>query len=357
MSPRKVAIVAEWLTSRGGAEEVVYELSKIFPEADVFTTVYNREKHLELAGKKVTASFLRNIPIINKKHQFALPLLPRAISSLDLRGYDLIISSSSAFGKGIKKPQGAKHICYCHTPMRYVWEPELDERLIRLPLGKKIISILKKWDLETNKSVDVFVANSENTSNKIKKFYNRDSTVIYPPVDTEQIVNSPAERKEDFYFAISRLIPYKRIDLAIKACEILGKRLLVAGSGEQLNQLKKLAGKNTEFLGRVENSKKIELYKKAHATIFCSEEDFGIVPVESLAAGTPVIGYKKGGILEVINDESLGVLFDKQTPQSVAQAIRKLETRKFDKKKLAESSKRFSKDRFEQSLKKIINKL
>lgn len=357
MKARKVAIIAEWLTSRGGAEEVVYELSKIFPEADIFTTVYNAEKHIELNDKKVTASFLKRIPIINKRHQFALPLLPKAISSLDLRGYDLIISSSSAFGKGIKKPSGAKHICYCHTPMRYVWEPELDTRLVKLPFGKQVISILKKWDLKTNESVDVFIANSQNTARKIKKFYNRDSTVVYPPVDTEQIMGAPDEQKEDFYFAISRLVPYKRIDLAIRACKILGKKLFVAGSGGELNNLKKIAGENTKFLGRVENAKKIELYKKARATIFCAEEDFGIVPVESLAAGTPVIGYKKGGILEVINDDSLGVLFEEQTPESVAQAICDIEKRRFDTKKLEESSKRFSKNKFEESLKKIINQL
>lgn len=357
MKPKKIAIVAEWLTSRGGAEEVVYELCRLFPKADIFTTVFNPSKHPELEGKKITASFLKRIPVINKKHQLALPLLPRAISSLDLSGYDLIISSSSAFGKGIKKSKDAKHICYCHTPMRYVWEPDLDSRLIRLPFGKRIIKALKKWDLSTNDSVDVFIANSQNTAKKIKKFYNRDSVVVYPPVETEQIINYKSGDKEDYYFAISRLIPYKRIDLAIRACETLKKRLLVAGSGDELNNLKKISGEFTTFLGRVNDNKKIKLYKEAKATIFCAEEDFGIVPVESLAAGTPVIGYGKGGILEVVTSQDLGILFEEQTLKSLIKAIREFEKKKFDKKVLEESSRRFSKNNFNKSILNIIKEL
>lgn len=355
---KKVAIVAEWLTSRGGAENVVFELAAIFKDADIFSTVYNKNLFPELHNRRVTTSFLQNIPILNKKHQLAFFLLPRAIESLDLRGYDIVISSSSAFGKGIRCDRDAIHICYCHTPMRWVWEPERDNRLSRMPFGSLIIRLFKKWDLKTNKGVNIFLANSQNTANKIKKFYNIDAKVVYPPVEIgtkEKGEPSPA-KKSDFYFSISRLIPYKRIDIAIKACEKLNKKLYIAGSGPQDAYLRRIAGGNTTFLGRINSAEKVKLYKKAKATIFCADEDFGIVPVESLANGTPVIAYKGGGALEIV-DEKNGVFFNTQSPDSLVKSIIDFEKMTFDKQYLKQSVEKFDRIHFRRNILKIIENI
>ncbi|MCX6809371.1 MAG: glycosyltransferase [Candidatus Berkelbacteria bacterium] len=357
MRPKRIAIIAEWLTSRGGAEAVVYELAKIYPKADIFTSVYIKENHPEIFSRKVTTSFLKNIPVINKKHQLALLLLPKAMKGLNLEGYDLIISSSSAFGKWVTKPKGAKHICYCHTPMRWVWEPNLDNRLARLPGGKSIISWLKKNDLKTNENVDLFLANSQNTSKKIDKFYNRKSTVVYPPVELEKFLNAYTKRKEDFYFTISRMIRYKRMDLAISACKKLGRQLVVAGIGPEYKRLKKIAGKQTKFVGHVDLQAKIDYYKKAKATIFCAEEDFGIVPVESLACQTPVIGYGKGGILEVVENQKSGILFEEQSVDCLCSAILEFEKMEFDKDNMRKSAERFDARKFRQRILEIVSSI
>lgn len=361
MKPKRVAIIAEWLTSRGGAENVIFELLRIFPQADLFTTVANRQLFPELKERKVVTSFLQKIPIINKKHQLALFLLPKAIQSLNLNGYELIISSSSAFGKGIKKPKDAFHICYCHTPMRWVWEPERDNRLSQLPLSKLIINYLKKWDLKTNYNVDLFLANSKNTANKIKKFYSADAKILYPPVSIDLFCRYKTKKKKtnrkNYYFSISRLITYKRIDIAILACRTLKRKLLIAGDGPEKKRLKKIADDNIEFLGEINQKEKAELFSDAKATIFCADEDFGIVPVESLACGTPVIGYKKGGILEVVEDKKTGLLFEEQTPQSLAKKIIEFEKMKFFPPTLSQSVKKFDRINFENKLLKIIKEI
>ncbi|PIT97665.1 glycosyltransferase family 4 protein [Candidatus Berkelbacteria bacterium CG10_big_fil_rev_8_21_14_0_10_41_12] len=357
MKPKKIAIVAEWLTSRAGAEVVVYELAKMFPQADIFTTVFDPSNHPKLKKRRVKTSFLQKIPVLNKIHQLALFLLPMAISSLNLEGYDLIISSSSAFGKGIKKPSGSRHICYCHTPMRYVWEPDLDNRLAKLPLGNLIIKWLKKWDLKSNKSVDQFIANSQNSALRIKKYYGCESKVVYPPIATDLFKNVKTSSRRDYYFTISRLIAYKKIDLAIKACKNIGRKLIIAGSGPELKKLKRIAGNEITFTGQIGEREKVHLYCQARATIFCADEDFGIVPVESLAAGTPVIGYKKGGILEIIEDKKTGVLFDNQTAKSLRAAIAKFEKLSFDRNKLIKSSMKFDSKHFKDKMLSIIKSL
>ena len=357
MEPKKIAIIAEWLTSRGGAENVVFELTKIFPQADIFTTIFNSRLFPELKGKKITTSFLQKIPIINKKHQLAFPLLPKAIESLDLSGYDLVTSSSSAFGKGIKKDKDAFHICYCHTPMRWVWEPNRDRRLSKIPFNSSIKKMLKKWDLKSNKGVDLFLANSKNTASKIKKFYGRDAQILYPPVDINSSLKAENCPKKDYYFTISRLVSYKKINLAIRACEQLNRKLLIAGSGPEEKKLRTIAGKNTTFLGQIDFSQKVKHYKQAKATIFCANEDFGIVPVESLSCGTPVIAYGKGGILEIIEKDKTGILFNKQTVKSLVDGIKKLEKMKFDKTYLEQSAKKFDKIHFEKGFRELIKNI
>lgn len=352
---KKVAIVAEWLTSRGGAENVVFELAQIFPDADIFTTIYNKKLFPELKGRTVRTSFLQKIPILNKQHQWCFFMLPRAIESLDLSGYDLIISSSSAFGKGIKKDQGALHICYCHTPMRWVWEPQRDNRLSRLPFNNKIRKWLKAWDLKSNDRVDIFCANSRYTAEKIKKYYQRNATILYPPVDLAQF-SQVKNSRTDYFFSIGRLIPYKRVDLAIRSCNKIGQQLLIAGTGPEQKKLRKIAGDKTVFLGHINSTDKKRYLACAKAIIFCADEDFGIVPVESIASGTPVIAYQKGGAKEIIQDGVNGVFFNKQNPESLLSAIAKFDRIKFNQKTLRQSVQKFDKIKFRKGLVKLIKK-
>ena len=355
MKPKKVCIVAEWLTWRGGSESVIDALLEAFPGADFYTTVYNAKKLPEYKKFKPQTSFLQKIPIARKKHQSIPPLLLKAISSLNLSGHDLIISSSSSIGKGIKKPKNSVHICYCHTPMRYVWQPEIDKRLVKLPLGKYFINYLKKWDLRTNKNVDYFLTNSSYTKERIRRIYKRGATVIYPPVKIHPLPRHI--QKQDFYFCLSRLIPYKKIDLAIRACENLSRKLIVAGEGPELKKLRKIAGSTTKFIGRIDDKKKMNLLRKAKALIFPCEDDFGIVPIEAMSQGTPIIAYKKGGARESVLDGKTGILFEKQSVKSLTAAIRKFEKSQFDQKEIIRRAKGFSKQRFIKEIKKFIKQI
>lgn len=360
MEQKKVAIVAEWMTSRGGAEKVVLELARIFPKADIFTTVYNQKIFPELKNRRVKTSFLQKVPYFNHHHQLLLPLLPKAIESLNLAPYDLIISSSSAVGKGIKKPKRSVHVCYCHTPMRWVWQTDLDRRLIRLPFGKAMIGWLKKWDLKTNQGVDLFLCNSNFTKQRIKDFYKIDAKVIYPPAISKDDVDLKEETKNsrgDFYFAISRLVPYKRFDLAIDACNLLQKNLIIAGAGPDEKHLKRIAGRTVTFVGRSDEEMKKKLFQTCKAVIFPSEEDLGIVPIEAQAAGAPVVAYSKGGTRETVIDTKTGALFGKQEIKSIIEAIERLEKSDFSEREIKENSLKFTKEKFEEEILEIIKNL
>lgn len=358
MQPKKVAIVAEWLTSRGGAERVVDSLLKIFPEADLFTSVYNPKIFPEYENRPVRATWLQKIPLLNRKHQFLAPLLPIAMRNMNVTGYDLIISSSSSVGKFIKKSPECVHVCYCHTPMRYAWEPKTDNRIIKLPGGKLFVKMLKKWDLESNDSIDHFISNSKYTARRIKKFYNRDADVIYPPVEVsgEDIFTN---KKDDFYFCISRLVTYKRIDLAVRSCIRLNKKLVIAGTGPELDNLKRLSNdhENISFVGAISDSAKKSLYKNAKAVIFPADEDFGIVPIEANSFGTVAIALNRGGCKESLIEGTNAVLFDDQTVDSVCQAIERFEKMQFDPKKIAASAQKFSAENFFKNVKNFIDKI
>jgi glycosyltransferase involved in cell wall biosynthesis len=360
MKPKKVAIVAEWMTSRGGAEKVFETFCEMYPEADIFTTVYNRSLFPRLKNRTVKTSFLQKIPYFNRKHQYLLPLLPRAMEGLNLGGYDLIISSSSAFGKGFKKPKDAIHVCYCHTPMRYVWQTDIDRRLINLPLGNLIINWLKEWDLKTNRGVDYFVSNSNYTKERVEKYYKRDAKVIYPPVYLErsrEVSANKQHKRKDFYFAISRLIPYKRFDLAIRACNELGKSLIIAGAGPELEKLRKISGPTISYLGNIDEKDKNKIFREAKALIFPAEEDFGIVPVEAMSQGCPVIASKRGGTSETITDGKTGVLFDEQSVDGIKKAILRLEKSKFNERGIISQAKKFSKERFIKDFSEFVRKI
>jgi len=351
----KIALVADWITNPGGDDKVLWELHEIFPKAPIFTTVFNPEKMSRYKNLDIRTTYLNNIPLAKSKHQLFVPLMFNALKNLDLSDYDIIFSSSHTVGKSITKPKGAIHICYCHTPLRYVWAPKIDDlgKRIKLgPLTKPLLSYLRKKDIESAESVDYFLANSHTIARRIKFAYGKDAKVIYPPVDTEKFKPVGAIAKKDYYFSAGRLIPYKKIDLIIKAFNQLGKKLLIAGTGPEYDNLKSIANDNIDLLGFVDDEKLIRLMQEAKAFIFAANEDFGIVPVEAMAAGTPVIAYGQGGATETVSDGKTGVLFEKQSVDSLSRAINKFEKIKIKSSDCQNQTIRFSKSIFN---KEIIN--
>lgn len=353
LSGLKVAIVHDWLVGLGGAERVVQSLLKLFPQADVYTSVYDPEKINIFKGRKIHTSFLQNWPLAKKKHQLFAKYRPLAFESFDLSAYDLVISSSSAESKGVITPTETLHISYIHTPVRYYWSGYQDylknpgfgalNPFVRIMMPGQVRR-LRKWDFAAAQRPDYLIANSKVVAERIEKYYKRDSLVIHPPVDTERF--SGGSIVNDYYLVVSRFVPYKRVDLAIEACNQLERKLIVAGRGPELKRLKKLAGPTIRFVDSPSDSLVQDLYSKAKAFIFSAEEDFGITPVEAMAAGLPVICYGKGGATETVVDGKTGVYHSKQTVDSLVGAIERLESTKFDAKVITKHASEFSEDRF-----------
>ncbi|TSA45777.1 glycosyltransferase family 4 protein [bacterium] len=359
----KVALVHEFLTQLGGAERVLETFHEFFPEAPVYTLIYDPAKTRGIFDEwDVRTSFLQKFPAIPKHYKWYLPLMPKAIESFDFSGYDLVISDSSAFAKGIITKKPTLHICYCHTPTRYLWE-SLDEyvdsqpypKIIKAALRLYLKKNLKKWDLKASKRPDFIIANSETVRDRIRKYYSRESEIIPPPVDTDFF--KPVSPKSDFFFTASRLEPYKKIHLVVEAFKRLGLPLKVAGDGTELASLKEIGGPTVEFLGKVTDEKLRELYSQARAFVFPPYEDAGIMPLESLACGTPVIGLSSGGTAEFIKDRETGVLFAKQNVESIAQAVKKFETLYFDPAKLRANALPYSKQNFANSIQNFLNRV
>jgi len=350
----KVAVVHDWLVGLGGAERVVDSILKLFPQADLYTSVYDDSNLKIFKGRKVNTTFLQDWPLAKKKHQLFAAIRPLAFEGLDLSGYDLVISSSSAEAKGVITSTETKHISYIHTPVRYYWSAYeeylqnpgfgLLNPFVRLVMPS-MVSKLKSWDYAAAQRPDELIANSEVVAGRISKYYNRKSKIINPPVDYERF--SKIKRNEkDYYLVVSRFVPYKRIDLAIKACNELGKKLVIAGKGPELSSYKKLADENTEFVIKPTDSQIDRLYSGAKAFIFSAEEDFGITPVEAMASGVPVICFGKAGASETVVDGKTGVYHDKQTVESLSQAITKFELTQFSQEEVKNRAKHFSEERF-----------
>ncbi len=334
----KVAITADWIMSTGGAEQVIGAFSDAFPGAPIFTTVAAETRTGPLATADVRTSRLQRWYRVLRKHQPLLPWMPAAMESFDLRGYDAILSSSHAVGKGIVPPDGAVHVCYCHTPMRYAWFMEddylRDFKIPRVlwPLLKRQLKNLRAWDAATAKRVDVFLANSQSTADRIRDVYGRSSTVVHPPVaDRYFSVPLAPAGSGDYYFAIGRFVPYKRFDLLIDAANAGGFRLKIAGSGQDEARLRALAGPTVEFLGRVDDAALPELFANAKALLFPQQEDAGIVLLEAQAAGTPVIAYGAGGALDLTKEHLSSIFFHDQTPAALLAAIAHFEARAWDR--------------------------
>ena len=350
----KVAIVHDWLVTNAGAEKVLKEIVSLYPDADIFSLVdflSETERAEIIAGKPVRTSFIQHLPLAQKHFRNYLPLFPKAIESLNFDAYDLVLSSSWAVAKGVKKREDAVHICYSHTPIRYAWDL-YDEYTSNLSQPKKFLvekslQYIRKWDLETVSRVDHFLANSAFVQERIERTYGREATVIYPPVDIEKF--TLREEKEDFYLTASRLVPYKKTKLIVEAFnDMPSKKLVVIGSGEEYEAIKSIANENIEVLGYQEDAILLEYMQKARAFVYAAVEDFGIVPVEAMACGTPVVALGIGGTKESVSESVSGVHFQEQTKESIIQAIEKFESIQFDAKDIAAYAQKFSKKKFQQ---------
>jgi glycosyltransferase involved in cell wall biosynthesis len=331
----RVALVHHWFVSFAGGERVVDAIAEIFPSADVFTLFLDKEKlPPALRGRKITTSFLDKTPGARRVHRHFLPLYPLAVEMLDLSGYDLVVTSDSGPMKGVVTDVEATHICYCHSPMRYLWDAHSTYLREMKPLVRPCFGVashyVRNWDYAAAQRVDHFIANSNYVAGRIRKYYRRRSTVIHPPIITSH--SFLADKPADYYLAVGRLVPYKRTDLLIDACQLLGRKLLIVGDGPEMKRLRQRAGKNVEFLGAVGESQLRDSYAHCRALLFAADEDFGMVPLEAQSYGRPVIAFGKGGSLETVvgrfapitagnGSELTGLFFQEQSVASLAEAI------------------------------------
>ena len=364
----KIAIVHDWLTTMGGAENVVLALHEAFPNAPIYTSTYIPENVPAFKDCDVRTTYLQSLPgPLKKLHKFMPMLRVKAFQKLDLSEFDIIISSSSAESKQVRKARpGQIHICYCHTPIRYYWSHYGDYKkdpgfgklnwLVRLSMPL-VVPRLKKADYKAAQAVDVFIANSEEVRKRIKRYYGKNSTVIHPPVDIDRF--TPARERGDYYVALGRQVPYKRVDLAVAACTKLNLNLKVYGNGSEHELLSKLAGPTVEFytnrFSDASDEKVNQALDHAKGLIFPAEEDFGIVQAEALAAGAPVIAYGKGGALDIVQDGESGILFKDQTVASLVEAIQKAESQTFLPGTLRRKAKRFEKGMFIQKIRNVVS--
>lgn len=362
----KIAIIHDWLVTYAGAERVLEQIIQLYPEADLYSLIdfLPEDKRDFILNKEVKTSFLQRLPFARKKYRGYLPLMPLAIEQFDLSGYDLIISSSHAVAKGVLTNSNQLHISYCYTPMRYAWdlhhqylkEANLD-RGIKGLIAKVILHYIRIWDLTTANRVNHFVTLSNYIAKRIKKVYGRESTVIYPPVDIEKF--HICNKKENFFLTASRMVPYKKIDLIVEAfSKIPDKKLIVIGDGPGFEKIKKKARKNVELLGYQKDEVLKEYLQKARAFVFAAEEDFGILPVEAQACGTPVIAYGRGGALETVIENKTGIFFKEQTVESLIEAVNVFEKDedRFDCNEIRKNTERFSKERFKREFREFVER-
>ncbi len=349
----KIAIIADWLTNYGGAESVVSAFHDLFPAAPIYTTLYKPKAMRELGQLDVRVSWLQHIPF--GRHQWLLGQMPVAVEMMNLDEYDIVLSSCHSVSKGVITKPSTLHLSYCHTPMRYAWENwDFESRLKKFPpllhpLIRRQIKKIRKWDYCAAQRVDDFIANSTYIAGKIKEHYGRDSTVIYPPVRTDRFRPAP-NPKGDYYFSVGRLIPYKRFDLLVETFNKLGLPLKIAGTGPEYKKLKAMAKPNVELLGHLEQKDLAELYAHGRALLFPQVEDAGIVPLEAMAAGRPVIALNHGGSLDTMQEGITGVLFNEQTVESLTEAIRKFESMSFNPARIRSHAMQFGTEVFKKKI-------
>jgi glycosyltransferase involved in cell wall biosynthesis len=355
--------VHEWFVDYSGSERLVEQMLNLFPQADLYAQVDFLPDDLRgfIKHKKVTTSFIQKLPGAKKHYRQYLPLMPLAVEQFDLSGYDLVLSNNHAVSKGVITGPDQLHICMCCSPIRYAWD--LTHQYLRESglskgvkgwLAKMILHRMRMWDFRTSNGVDKFIAISDFISRRIEKVYRRDSFVIYPPVDVESF--SLCHKKEDYYLAASRMVPYKGIRQIVEAfAEMPEKKLIVIGDGPEYKKIKSMAPSNVTMLGFQPTAILRRYMQKAKAYIFAAEEDFGIMPVEAQACGTPVIAYSRGGALETVVENGTGIFFDRQQPDTIAQAVNRFEKMgRFDPEIIRQNATRFSTERFQRELKSFI---
>jgi glycosyltransferase involved in cell wall biosynthesis len=361
MKPQRVAIVHEWLTIPGGSEKVVLALLDLFPDAEIFTSVYDPARWPPaITDRPVHVSWLDRIPRARTIYPKLLPLMNAAFESFDLSGFDLVVSSSHSCAKNVLTPPQTEHVCYCHTPMRHAWEPRfLDQEDIGR-VGRVVLPLLldrlRAQDLDGAVRPDVFVANSQHVAARIEKYYRRSARVIHPPVDVAPFLAEPRQ-DHGYYLFLGRIVPYKRADAAVAACERLDRPLKVAGTGRGLDAVRPLGGPRTEFLGHVDDAALPALLAGARALLFPGEEDFGMVPVEAQAAGVPVIAYGAGGVRDSVLDGETGLLYPDPGVEDLCGAIEAFESMRFNEQAMRENARRFTPERFREEFAALIEGL
>ena len=361
-----IAIVHDWLTGMRGGEKVLTCLLELFPDADLFTLLHNPGSVSDqIENRKIFTSFIDKLPLKTNKYRNYLPLFPTAIEMFDFKEYDLIISSSHCVAKGIRTPPNTLHVSYVHSPMRYVWDMYEDYfssdklNFFSRKLIPLIANYLRIWDVTSSNRVDYFISNSAHVAHRIKKYYNRQANIIYPPVDTGNFKLS--NKSDDFYLIISALVPYKKVDLAIEAFNQMDKELIVIGDGPEYKKLTKLAGSNINFLNWLPHSELYDYYANCKVLIFPGEEDFGIVPVEAQSCGKPVIAFARGGALETViglnesnEGKCTGVFFDDQTVTGLIQAIQQFENQSWDARFIRRHALKFDRKKFKSEIFQFI---
>lgn len=371
LKDKKVALVHDFLVCRGGAEKVLLTLSEMFPEAPIYTLLYDKENMRGMfAGKDIRPSFLQKFPkFLKKRYRFLLPFFSVAVEAFDLRDFDVVISSSGAWSKGIVTRLNTKHIAYIHSPMRYVWD--YNEQYLReigggrlSILKRMVLSYLRVWDREAADRPDVLIANSRYTQSRISKYYRRESAVIYPPAvtgdRTPMVDDSKKEffgfKSKEYFLIVSRLTPNKKVDIAVEAFNKLGLPLIVVGDGQQRKYLSGIAKKNIKVVGWQDDETVASLYAHAQAFIFPAEDDFGMTMVEAMRYGAPVIAYADGGAKEIVEEGVTGEFFRAQTPEILADGVRRFleNTDGYNTKTIQESSNKFSRERFEEKIMSLL---
>lgn len=353
----RVALVHDWLTGMRGGEKVLEAFCERFPKAPIYTIVHvPGSVSTEIESHEIHTSFVQNLPRGQKAYQRYLPLLPSAIERFDLRGFDLVLSTSHCVAKGARVHPGTVHLCYCHTPMRYVW-PAYEEYFgsgkLQAPASwvmPLLATWLRTWDVSSNTRVDSFAANSAHVAARIKRWYSREARVIHPWVDTERFQPPARDEGGSYDLILSALVPYKRIDVALEAYRNRSERLLVAGIGVEAERLRRIAPPNVEFLGWLDEKKTVRLMQGCRVLLFPGEEDFGIVPVEAMACGKPVVALGRGGATETIVDGDTGLFFEEPTPRSLGRALDRLEVVRWDPGLIRKHALGFGRSRFEREI-------
>ncbi len=358
----RVALIHDYLTHFGGAERVLNALMDLYPNAPVYTLVYDKERmEKRFDESRLRTSWLQKIPGARRAHRYyPLALMPLAVEQFDLRQYDVVLSASHSFSKGVITAPGTLHITYCFTPTRYAWDDshryvrEFSPRGMMRGLAPAALSYLRMWDYAAAQRADVYLTLSEYVARRIAKYYHRQARVIPPPVDVEAF--SVRQDHDDYYLIVSRLVPYKRIELAIQVSEKMGRKLKIVGTGPEEELLRRQAGKWTEFLGFVADEKLPKLYQGARALLFPQEEDFGITPLEAAASGKPTVAFRAGGALETVREGETGVFFDQQSAESLIAALGELESRRWPAKVIREHALRYRRSAFMEAIDEVVQR-